>query len=119
MFTAPSTGGGGLVASLGPWRGLGRGQLELGQDDGIELPVGAIRQALPILILAEHREAEEAANGQVLAVGAQLHQGAPLVAVDRVEDRAVFVVAGLALHVRDDGVAEVTMSITIARRFEA
>src|SRR5579862_741163 len=42
----------------------------LGNDDGIELLVGGLRQAVPRLILPEQGDAEIAAHGQSLAVRA-------------------------------------------------
>src|SRR5262245_11727864 len=78
----------------------------LGDDAAIYLRHGAVRQALPYLVLAEQRNAEIAAHGQDPTVGAERHHGAVDGAVARIEDIAFIVAQSVALHVPDEGKAE-------------
>src|SRR5258708_14568973 len=89
-----------------PGRTWLRGQLELRYDRGIELRITGVRQALPILVFPKGGRPQVAPNGQILTIGTDLHQGAPLLAVARIANGSAVVVQALALHALDDDQAE-------------
>src|SRR5262245_15163825 len=100
---APLRSGGGSWP-CGSRRGASR-QI-FGNDRAIELPHGAVRQALPHLVHAKEWNAEIAPHGQYLPVGAQRHHRAVDGAIARIEDIAVLIAQAVAPHISDEGEPE-------------
>src|SRR5260370_4617022 len=98
----------GRAGPRGRWRRQAR------RKGGIELSITAVGQALPVLVLSQEGDAEEAPHGQVLTIGAEAHQGVPFLAIARIENGAVLIVQALPLHALDDGQAEPRRILLIA-----
>src|SRR5437764_1425003 len=97
-------------------RALGRALRRRAGRRGSERVVG---QPVPNLAAAEQRDAEIAADLELLAVGAELHERAIDRAVARIHDRPVLVSVAVALHALDEGEAEHRLAALIAFAFIA